>query len=156
TLIATRNVLAFWDLATGKEVHVPEGHREEVLGLQFSPDGKTLVSLGAPFSLCVWDVAGRKPLWPIRGPGAVAANEWRLAPAGKRLAGLGPEGCGVHDLATGRAVRRVTADPADYWPLMALDPRAQAVAVPGKEVGLRIADLDTGKERWANREVPAA
>jgi WD40 repeat protein len=53
--------LFFWDVATGREIHRWQGHRNRVHALAFSPDGKRLVSGSADTTALVWDVARMLP-----------------------------------------------------------------------------------------------
>ena len=43
-----------------------EGVGSHVMGVAFTPDGKTVLSCGGP-GLCVWDVATGKPRLPLDG-----------------------------------------------------------------------------------------
>jgi WD40 repeat protein len=49
--------LKAWDAATGHETLTFKGHRDQVTGLAFSPDGKRLVSASADGTLKVWDAS---------------------------------------------------------------------------------------------------
>jgi WD40 repeat protein len=51
------NAVYVWRTATGEQLKKFAGHREEVLCLGFSPDGRTLVS-GSRGEILVWDAAG--------------------------------------------------------------------------------------------------
>jgi WD40 repeat protein len=51
----TENAIKVWDLARGVERYTLTGHSKRILGLAFTPDGKTLVSAGAD-SIRFWDV----------------------------------------------------------------------------------------------------
>src|SRR5262249_13973697 len=48
--------LSLWDLRAGRAVRVLKGHRNEVLCLAFSPDGRHAVSGGKDKVVRVWEV----------------------------------------------------------------------------------------------------
>jgi WD40 repeat protein len=63
-LVATgdiRGPIRIWEAATGKQLRAIFGHNGSLDALQFSPDGRFLVSAGGPFAtgvaVTVWDVA---------------------------------------------------------------------------------------------------
>jgi RNA polymerase sigma factor (sigma-70 family) len=89
------------DAATGKERHDLPGHYSYVDAMAFSPDGKYLVTCGAPLSAFVqqrlkrpgdqafvWDVATGQTVARLPGGGTAAA----FAPDGKTLAIAEPDG----------------------------------------------------------------
>jgi WD40 repeat protein len=46
-----------WDVATGRFLRTSEGHKNWVLSIAFSPDGKTLASGSSDNAVRLWDVA---------------------------------------------------------------------------------------------------
>jgi WD40 repeat protein len=71
--------IRFWDVATAKEVR--QLHEDDsILGLDFSPDGKTLATMGRRTSL--WDVAKGETIKQFH----VAAQALVFSPDGKLLA----------------------------------------------------------------------
>ncbi len=50
------NVIKIWDTATGKLLHTFSGHTSYINSLQFSADGKLIVSSGLDDTIKVWDV----------------------------------------------------------------------------------------------------
>jgi WD40 repeat protein len=45
-----------WDVATGKNAATLKGHTNRVSGVAFSPNGKTLVSVGDDNMIRLWNV----------------------------------------------------------------------------------------------------
>jgi WD40 repeat protein len=59
--------VCLWDVSKREQVRWPDSqdhHRGEVMGVAFSPDGRTLLSGGADGSGRFWDVATGLPLGP--------------------------------------------------------------------------------------------
>ena len=55
----------------GKAIAALEGHGGSVRSLAFAPDGRMLASGGADRTLKLWDVAGRRERFSLRGPNGV-------------------------------------------------------------------------------------
>jgi RNA polymerase sigma factor (sigma-70 family) len=49
-------MIKIWDVATAKEAATLEGHVEQINGLAFSPDGKTLASCSGDRTIKLWDI----------------------------------------------------------------------------------------------------
>ena len=71
----TQQSIRFWDVATGESLGTVLASRDEMLSLDFSPDGSRLVSVSVDGAVRIWDVRHRIPLMLLRG-----------APAGVRRA----------------------------------------------------------------------
>lgn len=63
------NMARIWEVATGKALHVLEGHRGFVNAIAFFPDGKRIVTGGEDGTMRVWDVATGEQLLEIQAHG---------------------------------------------------------------------------------------
>jgi WD40 repeat protein len=92
-----------WQLCRDGSRHTVRGHRSEVTAVAFAPDGRTLATSGADYSVCLWDLTSQQclRLLGVRG-GALA-----FAPDGKTLAIAGESGraVGQREAAASRTVR---------------------------------------------------
>ncbi len=75
-----------WDVASGEQVDVLEGHTGEVSGVAWSPDGRTLASGGAALQL--WDVSSGEQLAVLEGH-TFSAESVAWSPDGRMLASAG-------------------------------------------------------------------
>jgi WD40 repeat protein/serine/threonine protein kinase len=84
TLAASKDTtVRLWDMATQQETAVLPGHKANVNGLAFSPDGKMLVSCGHDATIKLWDLATHRELKTLQGQ----SSYWSVAftPDGKTL-----------------------------------------------------------------------
>jgi WD40 repeat protein len=95
-----------WDATTGQEILTLTGHRERVLGVAFSPDGKRLASGsgGGDCTMKIWDLADGKEIHSIRGDTGWVVSV-AFSPDGCRLASACAKGTvRVWDAATGQEI----------------------------------------------------
>lgn len=79
-----------WDVASGQELHSFPGVKGKVETLEFSPDGKRLVTGGTDRTLRVWDIKSGRELWSVKAdflPKMASASVRRasFSPDGKRI-----------------------------------------------------------------------
>jgi RNA polymerase sigma factor (sigma-70 family) len=144
-----------WDLATGKELPLPEGFRGSVLA-RLAPDGRTVAVGDADGKVQLFEAATGRPVRTLSPAGPAVANV-RWSPDGKSLAvGLGSQGAVVWDPATGQRVRTLPATPAvanapglaDNG--LAYSPDGRYLLVASASGGTRMVDVGTGAEVWSD------
>jgi WD40 repeat protein len=88
-----------WDPATGDEVGEPLAHEDSILGVRYTPDGTTLVTVGKQDSR-LWEAKTGKPVGkPLRHD---PTFDWRTATGvGTRVVQFQPTGFSTRDIATG-------------------------------------------------------
>lgn len=116
--------LILWDAESGEEIYRLAGHQSRVNCLDFSPDGKTILSgsndtlVGYPgSSLLLWDVATGQAIRGFQGDlGIVTAVRFSpdglTALSGSIDGGFGPDRISLiyWDIGTGHELRRFTGD----------------------------------------------
>jgi WD40 repeat protein len=138
-----------WATASGKEKAIhPDGHSDTVHQLAVAPDGKTLVSASADWTVGLWDLTSGKSLGRVRPAPSHPFVLFALALGGKAVVVRGSEGFTTWDLATGKRLRAGGDDAlaqAGWTPEFEVSPdgKVLAWAVGGK---VRLADLATSKE----------
>jgi hypothetical protein len=123
------NRIRLWEIATGSERLVLEGHGGRVQGLLFADDGSTLISRSDDTTALVWDVSGRASANPNPFTEAHFNACWT-------------------DLASSdgarafKALRKLTASPTNTAPFLGL--RLEPASAPtANQLTDLIADLDS-------------
>src|SRR5262249_20401848 len=104
---AIKPAIVVWDATTGEQRHMLDFPRnDQFLPLAFSPDGKSLASMGYAGSVTFWALGPGKPRKPVELAGAVpkatVAGKLAFAPDVKTIAGTAERTVLVWDLATGK------------------------------------------------------
>lgn len=76
--------IRLWELSTGRELGLLEGHSDIVWGLAFSPDGQKLVSVSSDQTAKIWDWRKGELLKTLDFPGQVVSVSF--SPNGQTLA----------------------------------------------------------------------
>jgi RNA polymerase sigma factor (sigma-70 family) len=151
-----------WDVASGKQIRSWNGHDRRVWTLQFSADGKTLVTCGEDKAIRFWDVASGKQERAITGyPDIVGA--FALSPDGTRLATVGmtesspgvgtwPRASQVRlwDVVAGKEVGRLRVLPpkdTDHVADLVFTPDGKALVTAGPDDKVHFWDPADGKEQ---------
>ena len=85
------NDAKIWDVATRKELLVLKGHTDINWGIEFSPDGKRVITSGSDGTARVWDTATGKLLFTLSGHTSTVVKA-RFSPDGKWIATAGKDG----------------------------------------------------------------
>ena len=108
TTLATAGtqVIRLWDVASGREIRPQTGHRSAIEDAAFTPDGRSIVTLGHDRTIRFWDPATGKQIRQFDASDA-GLRFAALSADGKTLAtGGGFQPTRLWDVASGRELRR--------------------------------------------------
>jgi WD40 repeat protein len=147
-MVATKShdaTIRLWDPATGKEEkQLPAVLDEGTSNLVFSPDGKTLATLGNGF-LVLWDVATGKEVQRYQGHRGNCPSV-SFSPDGKTLASAGMDRTiRLWEVATGKELRQCLGHDAIVASVR-FSPDGKLLASAGVDRTIRLWDPATGKE----------
>lgn len=136
-----------------RELATLQGHVLSVSSLAFSPDGRTLVSVGSDIrdwradkGIVFWDVETGKQVRQMPGH-AGGVGQVTFSPDGQVLASGGADATvRLWDVRTGAEVRRFEANKEQVL-RVAFTPDGKTLASAGSDNLVRLWDVPTGKER---------
>lgn len=153
--------IQIFDLKTKKELRTLKGHGDRVRALDFSPDGKRLVSGDEEGKIKLWDVAEGKELAGWAGH-TKAIECVAFSPDGKWIASGGdmrradPARAQLWNAETRKEVRELESTNVMSVTGVAFLPGGKKLAVAGHSHYVHVIDLETGKivaERDCERSI---
>ena len=146
---AGRRLFRF-DLATGKEVSTPAGHRDRVRLAAFARDGRRIVTQGADGRLCLWDAESGRPVADVPLP-SKRIYHVRFAADGRSALLAGQGDVSLLDAADFNVRQRWQG----HGPLggVAVTADGRRVATRGEDGSIRIWDAGAGAERARAEDV---
>jgi WD40 repeat protein len=104
--------LTFWDVTTGKQLHSFTGHTARINSVEFSPDGKTLLSSSMDETLILWDVASGNQLRAFIGH-AEPVYDTAFSPDGQTMISISLSKLILWDMANGNQLHTFTGEIGD-------------------------------------------
>jgi WD40 repeat protein len=143
-----------WELSRPGKPRLYPGADHGVLGLAFSPDGKTLAAIEGGGQIHGWDIVSAKHVRV--GDSARAGAPVVFSPNGKLLATGGEDGIiNLWDVGGSRAFRQLHGHP-DTVHALAFSPDGRVLASGGGDTAVRLWEVCSGQEiqRWSGHTGP--
>ena len=136
-----------WDLSNETKPTLLKGSGKPVTAVDFTADGKNLISASQDGTIRFWDIASGQTLWTIQAynkPTAFGVRAMQLTPNGKILVSAGYNSIGVWNMATQHLIREIRTDNDATFCSIAISPDNQMLAAGGKNIW--IWNLNTGEK----------
>jgi WD40 repeat protein len=132
-------MIRLWDVESGRLVSTLAGHTKRLCSVQFSRDGKMLVSSSFDKTVRLWDVAQGKPLKTLEGH-TDRVESATFTVDGKRVVSVGNQDNPVvvmWDIASGSILYQSAPTPAGLLDVITL-PDGQHLLTSGKDGVVRL------------------
>jgi WD40 repeat protein/serine/threonine protein kinase len=138
--------ITLWDTRTWAEVREFEASDHQVLYIEFSADGRRLVTTAYDRPVRIWEVASGQPIGqPIEGEGPFVF--FHLSPDGKRLATRAQSGVvRLWDAFTGQPISEPMEHAASVNDLR-FDPHGQFIVTASQDRTVQVWEVQTGQPR---------
>lgn len=136
--------IRLYDLANGEIVGLLNGHRDGVLSLDFSPDGRLLVSGSVDDTAIVWDVASRRGLHRLSGHQS-DVNAVRFTRDGAEVATAGDDHAVRLWRVSDGTQMALMRDHTDQVLALAVSPRTGAIASGALDATIRLWEPHGGR-----------
>jgi WD40 repeat protein len=149
-------LILLWDLTTGKQLRALEGHIDNINDVEFSSDGRTLVSGSKDQTVRLWDVATGKQLKMMQDTNGVAsvvavssdghtlASAGDNSPSGESEVGDTVNTIELWDTTTGQITQTLSRQ--KYWTSsLAFSPDGHTLASACWDDTITLWDVATGK-----------
>ena len=134
------------DVVTGKTKHSFEGHESSIISLSFSPDGRTLASVGSVDNIRLWDLETAKPKKIIEH--SVFNRDITFSPDGSLFASSDVENIRLWDVNTGEQRQLLKGHTASILNI-SFSSDLRTVASASMDGSVRIWDVNTGRQLHA-------
>lgn len=126
-----------WDVASGRQIEVVQGHRDSLYAAVLSPDGQLLATAGYDHSIKLWDVASGRELRTLEGHNG-AVFELAFRPDGRVLASASADRTvKLWDVNTGERLDTLKESLKELYAL-AFSPDGTRVAAGGVDNRIRV------------------
>ena len=134
-----------WDVVSGTQESILFGHDRQVSFVDFSPDGRYLISLGGDERAILWDAATENPLWTID----IGKNQTSLAafnPDNRTLAIRDGAKIRLFDITSKQQIATISGHSVGYGNIVfSPDGKTLTTVIAGNDVLLW--DIATGEEK---------
>lgn len=138
-------VIMIWDRANGQPIHALKGHKNRLICMAFSPDGRALASGGLDQTIKIWDLQSGKVTQDLQGHlGPV--RSLAFTPDGRSLASAGDDRMVIlWDIASGKQ-RSALRGHSGAIHSLAISRDGKSLASGSEDLSVRIWDLARAQE----------